>query len=211
MKKLFILISILIIQGCASHANIEMPLLSKVESERFSGKTFTQKIYYSQPKPGVFSGGQEMPVTPIEKAELSVASANTLRKLNQYIQDQLPASTVTTNEGATDYNLVVELKAFNKKGPAYADYRAGKSFAKNMMTAGIAPSDYFLVADFEVNYKLYEKEELVFSKNYKVLDKENHQRGDFETNNSLFEYVGQLFEKHINITLNSFLRESVKK
>ena len=211
MKNLLLLALVVILGGCATHAKIEMPAVTQVHHKSFEDKTMSYEIMYSQPKPGVFSGGQEMPLVPLEEAELSVASAATLKNLPEYIFRQVPASVKRAEKGEGDLKLIVELKAYDKKGPAYADFEFGKSLAKSLVTLGFASSEYDIVADFDAKYVLLSGNEEVFSKSYKVDESVDHERGDFESYNSLNDYVGQLLEKHLILTLNDFFKESAKE
>ena len=207
MKYIFSLSLACSVIGCATHATIEMPAVTQVYNKSFENKTFSYEILYSQPKPGVITGGEQMPLVPLEHAELSVASAATLKKLPDYIFEQLPSSVKRAGEGQSDFKLVVELIAHDKKGPAYSKYEAGKSIGKNLLTLGLGSAEYNIVADFDSEYRLYKGEQEVFAKSYKVDESVDHQRGDFESFNSLNDYSGQLLEKHLILTLNDFFKE----
>ena len=105
----------------------------------------------------------------------------------------------------------VELVSHHKQGPAYADYEAGKSFGKGLLTLGFASAEYDIIADFEATYALYYQDKAVFSKKYSVKDQVDHERGDFESFNSLNDYVGQMLEKHLILTLNNFFLQASTK
>ena len=208
MKKYFAYLLIAFLSGCATHADIKVPALQQVPSDAWRDKSFTYQILYSQPRPGLRSGDEMQPLRPFEHAELSAASAATLKKLPEYIAAQIPSSRVS-REGAADYMLVVEIRARHKRGPAYSDYEAGKSVAKNLLSLGFAASEYNIVADFEATYRLQTASgETVASKRYDVKDAVRHQRGDFESLNSLNDYTSQILEKHLLITLNDFFRSA---
>ncbi|NWO04626.1 MAG: hypothetical protein HLX50_02645 [Alteromonadaceae bacterium] len=208
MKKLMVALMALAMAGCATHANIEMPAVSQVYDTAYEDKSISHEVFYSQPKPGIFTGGEQLPMTPLEEAELSVASASVLRDLPNYIYEQLPASVKRANPGEGDYNLMVELTARDKKGPAYADYEAGKSIGKNLLTLGFGPSEYDIIADFDVAYQLMKGSETVFEKSYTVEESVDHEKGDLESYNSLNEFTGQMLEKHLILTLNDFFQEA---
>ena len=208
MKAYVLTIVVLLAAGCATHANITVPPLKPVASEAWKGKAFTYRILYRQPQPGLVSGGRLQPPVPLEQAELSVASAATLKKLPDYIAAQIPSSQVSRN-GASDYTLVVEITAHHKKGPAYADYDAGKSAAKNLLSLGFAASEYLITADFDATYRLVTAAgEEVAQKSYRVRDTAKHQRSDFESINSLHDYAGEMLNKHLIVTLNDFFAEA---
>lgn len=204
MKKYFALLLIMILNGCATHADITVPALQQVPSDVWRDKSFSYQILYSQPRPGLASGNEMQPLGPFEHAELSAASAATLKKLPEYIAAQIPSSRVS-RDGAADYRLVVEIRAHHKRGPAYSDYEVGKSMAKNLLSLGFAASEYTIVADFEATYRLQTASgETVTSKRYDVKDAIKHQRSDFESLNSLNDYASQMLEKHLVVTLNDF-------
>jgi len=208
MKKLLVALMALTMAGCATHANIEMPAVSQVYDTAYEDKSISHEVFYSQPKPGVFTGGEQLPMAPLAEAELSVASASVLRDLPNYIYEQLPASVKRASPEQADYNLVVELTAHHKKGPAYADYEMGKSFGKDLLTLGFGSSEYDIIADFDVAYKLVGDSETIFEKSYTVKESVDHEKGDFEGYNSLNEYTGQMLEKHLILTLNDFFQEA---
>jgi hypothetical protein len=185
-----------------------MPAVTQVYNNAFTNKTFGYEILYSQPKPGIFSGGDKMPLLPLEKSEMSIASAATLKNLPDYIYKQLPSSVIRDQSGNGDFKLIVELTAYNKKGPAYSDYEFGKSFGKNLLTFGLASSEYNIVANFNAKYRLISSGKEIFSKNYKVNESVDHERGDFDSFNTLNDYSGQLLEKHLILTLNDFFKEA---
>lgn len=209
LKKVTILAMLAILGGCATHAEIKAPVVTQIHSDVYEGKTLSLNILYSQPKPGVFSGGEQLPLVPIENAELSVASSATLRKLPTYILDQLPAS-VKQVSGQGDFNLVVAITAHDKKGPAYADYELGKSFGKSLITLGFGSDEYNIIADFDAKYTLYHAGKQVFTKDYKVEDSVDHERGKLEGISSTNDFASQLLEKHLIITLNNFFKEAEK-
>lgn len=210
MKKIILLLGTLVLAGCATHADIKMPVVTQVHNSAYENKSMSYDILYSQPKPGIFSGGEQLPLKPLNEAELSVASVATLQKLPDYIFKQLPSTVKRIDSGNADYKLKVELVAHDKHGPTYADYEAAKSFGKNLITMGLASAEYNIVADFDAKYVLYKQGEEFFSKEYKVKDQIDHERGDLESFNTLNDYAGQMLEKHLILTLNNFFSEAVE-
>jgi hypothetical protein len=193
-----------IISGCASHAQINMPVVTEVISPAFENKTFSSEVLYSQPEPGIFSGGKQQELKSIGEQRLSVASASVLKKLPTLIQQQLPKSSKLLTQKGTDFDLTVEMIAHDKKGPAYADHEFLKSLGKNLLTLGFASSEYDIIADFDVKYVLTQKGSEVFTKSYKVKESVDHEKGDFDSFNTLKEFTSQLLEKHLTLTLNDF-------
>ncbi len=210
MKKLFAVSLSLMLAGCATHANIDMPVVSQVYDSFYENKSISYNIKYSQPEPGLFTAGEQMPLVDIKDAKLSVASAATLKKLPEYITQQLPPSVKISENNSSDFEIIVELVAKDKKGPAYADYNAGESFVKNFLTIGFAASEYQIVADFSANYKLYYQGKEIYAEKYVINESVDHERGDFDSFNSLNDYAGQLLERHLILTLNDFFKDSAE-
>lgn len=205
------LVGTAVLTGCATHAQISMPAVQQVNHQGFENKTFSNEVFYSQPKPGVFSGGEQLALKPLSEQELSVASANTLQKFSTYISQQLPKSSKVIDGNNSDYQLIVKMFAKHKKGPAYADYEVAKSLGKSLLTFGLGSSEYDIVADFDVIYELKHKGGLVLSKKYTVKDSAEHERAKYEGYAHLNEYAGQMLEKHIILTLNNFFTEASRK
>ena len=212
MRKTALALGVVLLAGCAQHATIDMPYVESARSEAWNNKKFDYDILYSQPKPGMFSGGEQLPLKPIEEAELSVASSATMKNFSDYLIKQLPSGIKLGNDDDYDYKLVVEMEARDKKGPSYADYNAAESFAKGMLSLGFAASEYEIIADFKVTYKLLHNDGTeILSQSYEVSDNVPHERGDFESYNSLNDYSGQLLEKHMILTLNDFIKKAAAK
>ena len=210
MKKVILLLMIAVLGGCATHAEIKMPAVTKVHDAVYENKTLNYEILYSQPKPGVFSGGEQLPLAPLEEAELSVASASTLKELPRLILKQLPVSVKYLAENP-DLTLKLEITARDKKGPAYADYEFAKTLGKRILTLGFGSSEYNIVADFDVKYFLLQNGEEVFSKEFKVKDEVDHEKGRFDSFNTLKEFTSQMLEKHLILTLHNFFTEAGKR
>lgn len=209
MKKALFVLTIVIVAGCATHANIEMPVVTQVHDKIYENKSLAYEIMYSQPEPGIFSGGEQQALKPLKQAKLSVASAATLKRLPDFIFQQLPSNVTRADPGNSDLKLLVELYAHHKKGPTYADFEAGKSFGKSLLTLGLGSSEYNIMADFDVTYKLYKADKEVFKKHYKIKESVDHERGKLEGYNGVHEFAGQLLEKHLILTLNNFFIEAV--
>jgi hypothetical protein len=208
MKKSSLALCLILVTGCATHADIQTPVVTQLQSDNFSNKIVSYNILYSQPQPGIFSSGSQTALKPLEESELSIASAVTLKNLPEYIYKQLPASVKKGTPNTSDFNLEVDLIAHDKRGPAYADYEAMKSFGKGMLTFGLGSSEYNIIADFDITYKLTSHKKEIYTKSYKIKDSIDHQRGQLESFNSLNDFSGQLLEKHLMLTLNSFFKDA---
>lgn len=209
MKKAVLLLIFMVLGGCASHAEIKMASVTKVHDSAYENKTLSYEILYSQPTPGMFSDGKQQPLTPLGKAKISVASASTLKDLPQLIFNQLPVSVKHSTKNA-DLTLKLEITAHHIRGPAYADYEIAKNFGKGLITLGLGSSEYDIVADFDVKYILFQNGEEVFSKAFKVKDEVDHERGQFDSINTLTEFTSQMLEKHLILTLHNFFTEAGK-
>lgn len=208
MKKSSLALCLILVTGCATHADIQTPVVTQLQSDNFSNKIVSYNILYSQPQPGIFSSGSQTALKPLEESELSIASAVTLKNLPEYIYKQLPTSVKKGTPNTSDFNLEVDLIAHDKRGPAYADYEAMKSFGKGMLTFGLGSSEYNIIADFDITYKLTSHKKEIYTKSYKIKDSIDHQRGQLESFNSLNDFSGQLLEKHLMLTLNSFFKDA---
>ena len=165
-------------------------------------------MFYSQLEPGLFNGNTQQDLKPIEEAELSVASAATLQNLTQIIERQLPASATIVDSANNDMKLMVELVAFSKAGPTYADFEFAKNFGKSMLTLGMGSSEYNILADFNVTYRLSDESGKIIEKSYRIEDVVDHERGKFESMQSVHDYAAQLLEKHLIISLNDFFLQA---
>mgnify|MGYP001475668078 CR=1 FL=1 len=77
------------------------------------------------------------------------------------------------------------------------------------MTLGLASNEQEIVANFEVTYTVFDLNgsELI-SKTYKVNDSVEHEKSDFEIADiNGKRLTGELFKKHITLTLNEFVKE----
>lgn len=153
MKKFGVLtsiIAILVLSGCATHGVVTIPVKPAVENVAFTDKSIATELYYSQPKPGIFSSGEVLPMKSIKDAELSVASSRVLSRFNEIMYKQLPINTKIDNHGESDFIFITKLQAKDKLGPAYADFDAALSFGKGLLTLGLGSKEYTIVADFDV-------------------------------------------------------------
>lgn len=208
MKKIILGAFALILTGCATHAEITMPSVKRVDAEVFAGKKLDYDIFYSQLEPGFFNGSEQQDLKPLEEAQLSIASAATLQNLTQIIERQLPASATIVENSDSDLSLVVELVAFSKAGPTYADHEFAKNLGKSMLTLGMGSSEYNIVADFNVTYRLTDEAGKTTEKSYRVEEIVDHERGKFESMQSVHDFAAQLLEKHLMLTLNDFFVEA---
>lgn len=211
MNKAITLALAVTMAGCATHAKIDTPVVEHVSKSEWASKTFSYKVLYSQPEPGMFNDGVQQPYQPLKESKLSLASATVLQKLPGYLEDQLPRGIKVVQEGDTDYQLEIRLKANHKRGPSYSDYAVGSSFAKSIVTLGFGASDYEIIADFDADYILTSKTGGQFSKHFSVKETVDHQRGRFESLSSTNDYAADLLRKHMMLTMSTFLKEAAGK
>lgn len=207
MKKIVLLLVIAVLSGCATHAEIKMPTVIKVHNAVYENKTLNYEVLYSQPKPGIFTGGEQLPLVPIEQAELSVGSASALKDLPDLIFNQLPVSVKYLAKNP-DITLNLEITAHHKKGPVYSDHEFAKSLGKGLLTLGLGSSEYNIVADFDAKYILKQDDRVIFTKEFKVKDEVDHEKSRFDSHYTLNEFVSQMLEKHLILTLHEFFTEA---
>ncbi|WP_156804883.1 hypothetical protein [Vreelandella jeotgali] len=78
-------------------------------------------------------------MTPLEDAELSVASASTLRDFPELMLEQLPAS-VNYAENSADLKLHVQIIAHDKKVPLIPTMNLAKAWAKGLQVLALHPT-----------------------------------------------------------------------
>lgn len=210
--KLLVALSTLgILSGCATHGVVTVPVVQAVDNEAFENKTIATELYYSQPKPGVFSGGEVLPMKPISEAELSVGSSRVMARFNEILSHQMPMNTKVTNTENSDYVFVTELQAKDKKGPAYADYDMALSTGKKLLTLGLGSSEYTIIADFDVTYKLLDNQgNLLSQETFTIEDEIDHERGGFDGYDIGQDLAAKLLEKNIVTTMNKFFSNTSK-
>jgi hypothetical protein len=209
LKLLFgLLVLLLLTVGCATHAKIDVPATTKVNSANWQGKSFNVDIYYSQPEPGVFSAGNQQELKPLKEAKLSVGAVQVLSNLPQTVMAQLPMNAVYTEESNADYFLHIELIAHNKRGPTFADYEFGKNLAKSFLTLGLGADEYNIIADFDVKYTLTDQGGQSYEKAFAVKESIDHERSSVEFKNNTYDYAAELLKKHIMLTSSAFLNEA---
>ncbi len=198
--------AIVVATGCASHAEIKSNALAPVTNARFDNSTITYEVLYSQPQPGMFSDGEQLPLKPLAEAEVSVGSARTLRELPNYLFAQLPPSAKRGSDDRHDYKLRLALIAKHKAGPVYADYQYGETFGKKMLTLGLAPDEFEIVADFDARLQLLDANgQVVHERDYQIAERVEHERDGFENMDNVTLVVHQLFEQQLTTLLHDFL------
>ncbi len=212
LNKLIILcIPFLFLSGCATHGEVTVPVKLAVDNPTFHGKTFSSELLYSQPEPGVFSDGKQQPLTPIEDANLSVGASRVLSQFNNLFSRQLPAAASLGPKENSDYSFTVELTAKDKKGPSFADFDMLASTGKSLLTLGLGSSEYTIIADFDVTYKLETTDgESVLEKSYSVHDEVDHERGKLDGYDIGDDLAARLLEKHIVLTMNDFFQSTLE-
>ena len=203
--------AITLLVGCATHPEIKTKPIEKVSSEKWSGKDFKYEVFYSQPKPGIISGGEQLDLVPLNKAELSVASAEVLSDFPKLISQVLPSNVTLKKDGETDYVLTVNLVANHKRGPTYSDHEFTKSLAKGLLTLGLASQDFNIIADFSVEYILKNKTGESFAKKYAVKESIDNQKGAFEIHDRNADFASELLKKHMITTSAAFFGEAKAK
>ena len=196
--------------GCATHGVVTIPVKAPIDNPAFEGKTFTTQLFYSQPEPGLFTTGKQLPLKPIEDAQLSVGASRVLSHFNDLFKRQLPEGSIFVNKGPSDYTLVIELYAKDKFGPSYADYDALLSLGKKLLTLGLGSSEYTIIADFNVKYKLKDsKGNILYKKDFSVNEKVDHEKDAFDSFAMGDDLASELLEKNIVLTMNDFFKSTI--
>jgi hypothetical protein len=212
VKQLICSVAVMtLLVGCAAHPEIKANPIERVSSQEWNGKNFKYEVFYSQPKPGIISGGEQLDLVPLSKAELSVASAQVLSNFPKLINQVLPSNVTLIKDGISDYDLTVNLIANHKKGPTYADFEFGKSLAKGLFTLGLASDEYNIIADFSVEYILKNKSGESFTKKYAVNESIDNQKGAFEIHDRNADFASELLQKHMITTAATFFNEAKSK
>jgi len=211
-SKLWCASLLLVLSGCAQQASIDVPAVQSTYVPEWENKYFTTEVLYSQPMPGIISGGEQIDYVPLDEATFSIASSKVMSKFNDYITQQLPKGVMFTTEDQYDYKLLVKLKARHKKGPTYPDHDFTESLGKGLLTFGFAPQEYTIVADFDVQYSLqHSSGKVVLEKSYVIEDDVSHERGRTESMSTTYDYAAQLLERHLILSLSDFVKEAATK
>ncbi|ASK79151.1 hypothetical protein CF386_08765 [Paraphotobacterium marinum] len=204
-KSVMILLFSIVLSGCATKGVVNMPVIEPIQNKNLENKKVYVKVYYSQPEPGIFSGGKQQKFAPIKDAKLSIASSRVLSRFDEIVKQQLPLNSSITQSPLSDYKLLVYLKAKDKKGPAYQEYNLGTSLAKGILSLGLASDDYSIIGDFDIKYELFDnKENKVHEGMYTVYDEIEHERGGFDSYRHGDDLAQQLLEKHIRLTMHEY-------
>ena len=199
-------IALMVMVGCVSRAQIDVPKVTPVEAQAYQHKVFYSDVYYSQPQANLFSGAAQQAMQPLGNIKLSRICSPAMTHFNQLLREQLPASSRITHDArASDYRLQVEIQAHENRGPVYLDYLIAQNLTKNLLTFGVANEDFDIIADFDVQYRLYDKnEQLLFSKDYAVQDSVSHQAGNFDFGDRIFLPAQNMMKKYLLLTMNDF-------
>lgn len=199
-------LALLVMAGCASRAEIDMPIIQPVQSLAYEHKTFYPDIYYCQPQANLFSGAATQAMRPLGSAKLPRASSPPMKNFDLLLREQLPSTSMITHDvREKDYRLKVEIQAHENRGPVYLDYLMAKNLPMNLLTFGIANEDFDVIADFEVVYSLYDKDDqLLYRKDYTVKDSVPHQTGNFDLGDRMLMPARDMMKKYLQLTMNDF-------
>lgn len=208
-----ILASILLVtlSGCATHGKVEIPHTQNYDVEIMEKKKISYEITYQAPTYGFFGDGDMQESMPISEARLNSNIRMVLNNFNPILASQLPSNALIINAGDSDYKVLVHIKAFDGNGPVTLEDLLGETMLKEMLSLGIAAKEQEVVANFQITYSVTDShgKELI-TKNYKVNDSIEHEKGDYETDIGGNRLTGDLFKKHVTLTLNKFVKEVSK-
>jgi hypothetical protein len=206
MKHLVLLLAITTMAGCANHATFESPEAYTTLDEQFTGQTVHYSIQYSQPRPGIFSGGEQQKASPLSEAELSIVSRKSLANVEEIVERHLPPGmSPIRGQTDTDYQLDISITAYSKHGPTAWDFQFAKSLGVGLISLGLGPDYWKIIADFDVTYALENRQTgEVIEESYSVDEIADHQAGPFESTDPLMRASQDMFERHFSLTLNQF-------
>ena len=150
-----------------------------------------------------------LPTMQISEARMNGSTRTVINNFNQILATQLPSNALVVNSGEGDYKVVAHIKAFDGEGPVTVEDLIGETLLKETLTLGLASNEQEIVANFEVTYTVVDSNgsELI-SKSYKVNDRVEHEKSDYEIADiNGKRLTGELFKKHITLTLNEFVKE----
>lgn len=211
LQIIFVLLFASVLTGCATHGEVNIPVKVAVDNPEFRGKVFSSEVLYSQPEPGVFSEGKQLPLKPIENAQVSVGASRVLSRFKELFMRQLPAEASLGAKENSDYTFTVELYAKDKKGPSFADFDLLASTGKSLLTLGLGSSEYTIIADFDVIYKIKDSDgNTLHEKSFSVFEEVDHEKGKLDGFDVGDDLAAKLLEKHIVLTMNDFFSSTIQ-
>ncbi|PTB99141.1 hypothetical protein C9993_04475 [Marinobacter sp. Z-F4-2] len=209
MKYISLLFAAALLTGCANHATFKTPSPYTSIDDEFTGQTVKYTLKYSQPEPGIFTGGQQQVPTDLSKSNLSIVSAHTLANAEEIVERHLPAGlTPVTGESGADYLFDVQMTAHSKHGPTAWDFQFAKSLGIGLLTLGLGPDYWQIIADYKVTYSLTDSQTgHTITEEYAVTEVAEHQAGPFESNAPLKRASRDMFERNFALTLNEFFEQ----
>ncbi|MBD2859470.1 hypothetical protein IB286_10685 [Spongiibacter sp. KMU-158] len=208
IKILASLSVLVLLVGCGTPAQIAEPSVSTYSNLAYQGKTVNYDIFYAQPKPGLFSDGEMLPMVPFDAQEKSPLAEFVTEDIQAFMEEHGPVGLMPTDYEKSDFLLVAKITATKKAGPAWSDFKSGKSFLMSLLTFTFAPSYHDITANYEVEYDLYKHGRQVFSRAYNVNDSVPHEQSDLAHLRHLSEKPKALFRKTLSATLDDFYKSA---
>ena len=85
------------------------------------------------------------------------------------------------------------------------------STGKKLLTLGLGSSEYTIIADFDVTYKLLDNQgNLLSQETFTIEDEIDHERGGFDGYDIGQDLAAKLLEKNIVTTMNKFFSNTSK-
>ena len=209
LTKLASIVAVATLVGCATPGQVDMPHVKAHDVQIMEQKKVAYEVTYQAPEYGVFVDGEMLPTMQISEARLNGSTRTVINNFNQILATQLPSNALIINSGKGDYKVVAHIKAFDGEGPVTVEDLIAETILKETLTLGLASNEQEIVANFEVTYTVFDLNgsELI-SKTYKVNDSVEHEKSDFEIADiNGKRLTGELFKKHITLTLNEFVKE----
>ncbi len=209
LAKLLSILSIALLVGCTTPGVVHMPHIDSHDLHLMQQKKVAFELTYQAPESKFFYDGEMQDAMPIKQAKLNYPTRSVVNDFNQILAGQIPTNALVIYTGLADYKLTVNIKALKSEGPVVVENLYIETFFKDVITLGLAPSEQQVAAEFEVTYTLKDvlgKEILVST--YEVNERIDHERSDYEVSNSTGDALGgELFRKHLVLTLNEFVKE----
>ncbi|WP_413282754.1 hypothetical protein [Vibrio sp. MA40-2] len=208
-NKIASILAVAALVGCATPGQVDMPYVKAHDVQAMNEKKIAYELTYQAPEYGVFFDGEMLPSMPISEARLNGSTRTVVNNFNQILASQLPSNALIVNSDQGDYKVVAHIKAFDGEGPVTIHDLFGETLLKETLTLGFASNEQEIVADFEITYTVVDSQgSELLSKTYKVNDSIEHEKSDYEIANiNGLRLTGELFKKHVTLTLNEFVEE----
>jgi hypothetical protein len=207
--SIFATAPLLVLMGCTTAGNVDMPYVKAPDVERLEKATVSYEISYQAPEAGLFKDDELLPKMPISEAKLNHNTRLVVNKFNQILASQLPSNALVVNDSHSDYTLTMHIIATDADGPVFVKDNHAETLLKETLSLGFASNEQDIVADFKVIFSAIDHEgNALLSKEYVIKESIDHEKSDYDFADLSGETLtGKLFEKHVLLSLNDFMRQ----